>query len=462
MREKICTSKRTQTYSKRTQTYSNINVPLMERKRSSVIFARTRLRERITLLLIKKYTPRLPLIKPLTENVKMKLNLSFHLRKSIFPKKLNNLYLKLNLRRKIPYQDPVTPSKHPRLENIIDPDNNEQFLNDNQKHENQDHAFIELSLRYGEPWRDDEQLKQLYRTHMNQIKDQEIQGRRTQTSLRYLNDQQGTLINNMETIIKEIYHHQSHAIKINLYFSFILQHHETLEYHYFYASNNEQLLKSPRLIRNKQDLQNLLNHLTAKDILSLLKEQRPNTKWVIERIVNLRIHLVMTIYPLGKPLKLHDYIKNNHYIIGLEKDKNHAYRDKDHLCFFRCLAIGKFGKTHHNCKQKAKELFQDYCQYSRVKPQDFKGVKLGEFPELEKYFEVQLFAVFLKEDGSAKTLYLSQASFPTMIYMNVYQNHLSLITDIKMYSKQCICNRCGKLSVRMLDSKRHQCKCDGT
>ena len=119
---------------------------------------------------------------------------------------------------------------------------------------------------------------------MNQIKDQEIQGRRTRTYLRYLNDQQGSLINNIETLIKEIYHHQSHAFKINLSFSFILQHRETLEYRYFYASNNEQLLKSPRLIRNQQDLRNLLNHLAANDFPSLLKEQRPNTKWVIEQL----------------------------------------------------------------------------------------------------------------------------------------------------------------------------------
>ena len=97
-----------------------------------------------------------------------------------------------------------------------------------------------------------------------------------------------------QTVIKEVYHHQSHAFKINLSFSFILQHRETLEYCYFYASNNEQLLKSPHLIQNKQDLQNLLNHLAAKGFPSLLKEQRPNTKWVIECIVNLRIHLVIT------------------------------------------------------------------------------------------------------------------------------------------------------------------------
>ena len=95
---------------------------------------------------------------------------------------------------------------------------------------------------------------------MSQIKDQEIRGRRKRTYLRYLNEQEGTLINNMKKVIKEIYHHQSHAFKINLSFSFILQYRETLEYRYFYASNNDQSLKSPHLIRNKQVLENLLNH----------------------------------------------------------------------------------------------------------------------------------------------------------------------------------------------------------
>ena len=183
-----------------------------------------------------------------------------------------------NLKRKISHQDPIKPSKYPRPENIIDPVDNEQFLNDIEKQENKGHAFIEFSKRYGEPWGDDEQLRQLYKTHTSQIKDQEIRGRRTRTYLRYLNDQQGTLINNMETVMKEIYHYQSHAFKINLSFSFILQHRETLEYRYFYASNNEQLSKSPRLIRNQQDIQNLLNHLAAKDFPSLLKEQSHQTR----------------------------------------------------------------------------------------------------------------------------------------------------------------------------------------
>ena len=67
----------------------------------------------------------------------------------------------------------------------------------------------------------------------------------------------------------------------------------------------------------------------------------------------------------------------------------------------------------------------------------------------------------LKEDGSAETLYLSQTSFPTKIYMNVYEHHLSFITDPMMYAKSYICNRCGKLSTKMSDNNRHQLKCNG-
>ena len=129
--------------------------------------------------------------------------------------------------------------------------------------------------------------------------------------------------------------------------------------------------------------------------------------------------------------------------------------------FFRCLAIGKYKLTRRNYNRKAKELFE-YFEHFEVNPQDFKGVELTDFPQLEKYYETRLFAMFMKEDGTAKTLYLSQPSFPTKIYMNVYQNHLSLITDIQMYSKQYICNRCDKVFARMENLNKHQSKCDET
>ena len=124
------------------------------------------------------------------------------------------------------------------------------------------------------------------------------------------------------------------------------------------------------------------------------------------------------------------------------------------------MAIAKFGKTRHNCNLKAKELFNRYCEHFRVNPQDFIGVELIDFPQLETFYETQLFVMFLKQDGSAKTIYLSQASFPSKIYLNLYENHLSLITDIKMYFKQFICNRCQKVFAEMRNLKQHESKCD--
>ena len=40
-------------------------------------------------------------------------------------------------------------------------------------------VLIKLLQQYSEPWHEDEQLKQLYKTYMNQIKDQGIYGRQT-------------------------------------------------------------------------------------------------------------------------------------------------------------------------------------------------------------------------------------------------------------------------------------------
>ena len=119
----------------------------------------------------------------------------------------------------------------------------------------------------------------------------------------------------------------------------------------------------------------------------------------------------MTTYPLGKPPHLPDYIKNNQHIIALEKDETTAKSYKDHLCFFRCLAIGKFEKTPHNCNQKAKDLFDQYCEHFQVNPEEFKGVELSDFPQLEKFYQVQLFAMFLKKMVLLKPFTFHKPSF---------------------------------------------------
>ena len=289
---------------------------------------------------------------------------------------------------------PPKIARHEPILNIIEPTKNEQLLSDIEKQELTD--MFSSQFGYGvtqttpvdenipqelrdffqdeQPWGTDRNLHQVYVRNFHSIRDSETNHRRSRTFLRYLRHDRTPLIETIAQALENIFHRQTNAFKINLSFSFILQHRETGEFCYFYASNNQQILKSPKLIRNQQDLDNLLDFLVSQDFPSHLKDQPLNTKWVIEHIVSLRIHLVMTTYPLGNSPKLPNYMKNNRYIIGLEKDENTAKTYKDHLCFFRCLAVGKYKFTHHNCNRKAEELFDQYCEHFQLNPQDFKYV----------------------------------------------------------------------------------------
>ena len=281
--------------------------------------------------------------------------------------------LKSNLKRQAKRHTHLTPNLPPKIArrepipNIIDPPANDHLLEQLENHEiqtmfnqNTQVGFgitqmtsadatlpdeIQQLFRAERPWGTDRNLRQVYIKNFPRIRDSETLNCRSRIYPRYLNHTNSPLIETIVHAIEDIFYRQTNAFKMNLSFSFILQHRETGEYRYHYASNNNQFLNTPRLIRNQRDLENLLDHLAAKDFPSHLKDQRPNTKWIIERIVSLRIHLVMTTYPLGNLPKLPDYIKNNRFIIGLEKDQHNAYRYKDHLCFFRCLAIGKFEKN---------------------------------------------------------------------------------------------------------------------
>ena len=126
----------------------------------------------------------------------------------------------------------------------------------------------------------DQNLHQVYVRNFHRIRDTETINRHSKIFLRYLNHSNSPLIETIAHILEDIFLRQTNAFKINLSFSFILQHRETGEFRYHCTSNNDQILNSPRLIRNQHDLDNLLDFLASQDFPSHLKDQRPNTKWV--------------------------------------------------------------------------------------------------------------------------------------------------------------------------------------
>ena len=178
---------------------------------------------------------------------------------------------------------PPKIARHEPIPNIIDPTENEQFLRDIEQLEMQNMLERNTQVGFGitqitpanenipqelhdffrdeQQWGTDLNLRQVYVCNFHRIRDSETKHRRSRTFLRYLCHDRAPLIETIAQALEDIFRRQTNAFKINLSFSFILQHRETGEFRHFYASNNQQILKSPKLIRNQQDLDNLLDFL---------------------------------------------------------------------------------------------------------------------------------------------------------------------------------------------------------
>ena len=138
-------------------------------------------------------------------------------------------------------------------------------------------------------------------------------------------------------------------------------------------------------------------------------------------------------YLLGETSGLPDYVSNNQ-LIALVSEQQTGRPYSDQLCLFRCLAIGKYGCTHHNCNGIAKDLKKLYCQYRQM--EEFDGMTLEDIPFVEKLFEGQIHIMSLKEDGTATTVYQASTKHPAKVYLNMCAEHLSLITNCQYYAKE--------------------------
>ena len=151
--------------------------------------------------------------------------------------------------------------------NIIEPTENERFLSDREQEELTDmlnnqtglglsqvtstppvndnnliHREFEHFSHSEQPWGTDQNLHQVYVGNFHRIRDSETHNCHSCIFLRYLCHDHAPLIETIAQALEDIFRRQTNAFKINLSFSFILQHRETGEFRYFYASNNQQIL----------------------------------------------------------------------------------------------------------------------------------------------------------------------------------------------------------------------------
>ena len=187
---------------------------------------------------MKNHLPRF-LAASLTTQLPEKSNFNHHMRK-----RHNDLPATQILPPKIACHEPIP--------NNIDPTKNEQFLQDIGQQEIQNMLEQDTQVRFGitqitptnenilqelgrlfrdqQPWGTDRNLRQVYVQNFPRIRDSETLNHRFHIFLRYLRHDRAPLIETIAQALENIFVCQTNAFKINLSFSFILQHRETGEF----------------------------------------------------------------------------------------------------------------------------------------------------------------------------------------------------------------------------------------
>ena len=120
--------------------------------------------------------------------------------------------------------------------------------------------------------------------------------------------------------------------------------------------------------------------------------------------------------------------------------------------------------------QKAKELFATFYGLDKNQTND----KISNYPgfdyinELDKYEETTRYAINIicyNEDASIK--YIRKSKYTgdrESKYLNLYENHLSFVTDLFKLAKSYVCEKCGYRFRNNTDLDRHSetCKIEHT
>ena len=152
------------------------------------------------------------------------------------------------------------------------------------------------------------------------------------------------LLQNLDHVFAD----QSTVFKLNVSFGFILRNNESRELQYHPSSrNNNQVFDAPFQISNAGGLQPVRDALQNLDVLEWVRQQRPNSKWVVDVVTNVTFFVTkIRGHLIGRDKNLPHYIVENRGIMSLDCDENTGKPYNDNLCFFRALA------QHNGCHKK--------------------------------------------------------------------------------------------------------------
>ena len=257
---------------------------------------------------------------------------------------------------------------------------------------------------------------------------------------------------------KNVYRSQTESFKLAVSISSILLHKETGELTYYVASqNNQRLFDSTHLIKTEDDFKSIYNNILEVDLQD--RVTYPNTKFVYVKTTNV-VFFITKIRgtPIGSGLQLPNFLLYNKGLISLVKSRKTGKPYLDNLCFFRALALFR-GFDPLNLEREAKRLCKEYCALALVNYDEFVGVTLDNLELISHTFGIAI-NVYAQRENRETELVFRSLKQDNIMYLNLFDNHFSYITDFEKYSSRYRCGKCSTIYSHNGNYRRHLTTCN--
>ncbi|XP_071787706.1 uncharacterized protein [Asterias amurensis] len=251
-----------------------------------------------------------------------------------------------------------------------------------------------------------DELNLTIRNHWSSVRSHYLSGRSLQDTYNFRMVQGAEGLNpgvNEEAAIQIVFDNLHCRAKVNISFGLVLRHSVTGELRYFHSSvNNARFFEVPFSIGSQVDLDRMLEELRRIDVVEFGRQQRPDTKWVVESITNIIFVNKLTQFPIGAAvIELPPYVANNRGLTKLVRNLHNGAPYTDELCFFRCLALSR-NADPSAMERNAKHL-RDVFRQATGDPNATGGVTLDDLGTLERVFSVNVmvYSLVRHEDAVA-------------------------------------------------------------
>ena len=344
---------------------------------------------------------------------------------------------------------------------------------------------------------EEEKLKKIQKEHWSSIKTHSRKGKvQTFVNVRWENQSSP----NFSEILTPLFQNSKTRFKIQASHGFVLRHQENEEedvapatsagggggddddderFRYFHAcENNHSLFEEPIVVNNQNDFNDFLDSLKDKDHLEFARQERPNTKFSVEKITNTSFYIYpMPDFPMGHVNDddegLPAYFAECHGLHTLMKNYKTGRPYTDKKCFFRALALHQGAKISA-VERRAEFLLRRFLQQNRKARRCFEGVSESELHECEKVFDVCIEVFEFEEDAEIdkapfltcvrRSAYAPQHTEKSAkpLQLLAYKDHFCYIKNVDRLGHAFACSKCKKLWKNKFRLNRHEKTCNGT